>query len=163
MYDHNNNIFKRFYANCKFPCNCNLPIFVTVQLYNLRKIKKILISGESSNVIGKSVPKAKKLKEVFIYCGIPEKDIILEDKSRSTVESAYYSKSLIDSLNIDSEFLLVTSAFYIPSSMGCFASGGISVKAYPVDYYSQDEILTLDYILLPSDGTFLIGLSLFMK
>ena len=75
----------------------------TVQLYKLGKIKKILISGGSSVVIGKSIPEARQLKEVFLYCGVSERDIILEDRSRNTTESSHYSRKLIDSLNLGRE------------------------------------------------------------
>jgi uncharacterized SAM-binding protein YcdF (DUF218 family) len=125
----------------------------TVQLYKLGKIKKILISGGSSVVIGKSVPEAWQLKKVFLYCGVLEKDIIIEDRSRNTTESSYYSKNLIDSLNLGNEFLLITSAFHIPRSVSCFEKAGLNVKAYPVDYYSNDKGPNLLALLRPSENS----------
>lgn len=123
----------------------------TVQLYKAGKIKRILISGGSGAVIGEKIPEAGELKKVFIYCGVPQASIILEDRSRNTAESARYSKKLTDSLDLGKEFLLITSAFHIPRSMGCFKKAGLNVKAYPVDFYSQDRNLNPAALLLPSE------------
>lgn len=125
----------------------------TVQLYKLGKIKKILISGGSSAVIGKSIPEARQLKKVFLYCGVSEIDIILEDRSRNTTESSYYSRKLIDSLNLGQEFLLITSAFHIPRSVGCFEKAGLNVQAYPVDFYAHDRSYNLLALLRPSESS----------
>lgn len=123
----------------------------TVQLYKLGKIKKILISGGSSVFFGKSIPEARQLKKVFLYCGVSEGDIILEDRSRNTTESSHYSRKLIDSLNLGKDFLLITSAFHIPRSVGCFEKAGLNVQAYPVDFYSRDRDLDIQTKLLPSE------------
>ncbi|MDP2336726.1 MAG: YdcF family protein [Bacteroidota bacterium] len=124
----------------------------TVQLYKAGKIRRILISGGSGALVGEKIAEAGQLRKVFMYCGVPDTSIILEDRSRNTAESARYSKKLIDSLKLSGEFLLVTSAFHIPRSMGCFTKAGIEVKAYPVDFYSQDRDLDLETILLPSEN-----------
>lgn len=125
----------------------------TVQLYKSGKIKRILISGGSSTVLAKTIPEAGQLKKVFMYCGVPEKDILIENSSRNTNESAWYSKRLIDSLNInnDEELLLITSAFHIPRSLGCFSKAGVNVKSYSVDFYSRDRDFELEGLLLPSE------------
>lgn len=127
----------------------------TVQLYKAGKISKIIISGGSGRLIGKDIPEADQLKKVFLYCGVQESDIILENQSRNTHESAQYSKKLLDSLNLDNEFLLITSAFHMKRSMGCFSKAGLHIKSYPVDYYTADRRNTLtpdDWLILSSDA-----------
>lgn len=121
-----------------------------VQLYDARKIKRILISGGSGALIGEKISEARLLKKVFMYCGVSEKDIILEDRSRNTAESSRYTKKLTDSLKLNGEFLLITSAFHMPRSMGCFKKADMDVKAYSVDFYSNDRSFDLESILLPS-------------
>ncbi len=123
----------------------------TVQLYKAGKIKKILISGGSGSLIGERIPEAGQLKKVFIYCGVPDEAIILEDKSNNTVESARYSRKIIESIGPGKEYLLITSAFHIPRAMGCFEKAGLNVRAYPVDYYSNDRNFKLGTLLLPSE------------
>lgn len=124
----------------------------TVQLYKAGKIQSILISGGSGSLTGHDIPEADQLKKVFLYCGVPEKDIVLENKSRNTHESAVYCKNLIDQRRIKSKFLLITSAFHMKRSEGCFRKAGISTKIYPVDYYTKDRQKTWspDSWLIPS-------------
>ncbi|MDP3467548.1 MAG: YdcF family protein [Daejeonella sp.] len=124
----------------------------TVQLYKSGKIQRILISGGSGAVLGVKIAEAGELRKVFLYCGVPDSSIILEEKSRNTTESARFSKKVIDSLKLGKDFLLVTSSFHIPRSIGCFTKAGISVIAYPVDFYSRDRNLDLETILLPSES-----------
>lgn len=122
----------------------------TVQLYNAGKIKKILISGGSGVIIGEKIPEADQLKKVFMYCGVPEEAIILENKSNNTAENARFSKKVIDSLHFANKFLLVTSAFHIPRAKGCFKKAGVNVDTYPVDFYSNTRSPGPDS-LIPSE------------
>lgn len=111
----------------------------TIQLYKLGKIKKILISGGSGLLIGEKVSEAGDLRKAFIYCGVPEKDILIEDKSRNTRESAVFSKHVVDSLGIKGSYLLITSAFHMRRSEGCFSKAGFKVAEYPVDFNANDN------------------------
>lgn len=124
----------------------------TIQLYKAGKVKNILISGGSGSLTGRDIPEADQLKKVFLYCGVSEKDILLENKSRNTRESALYSRKLIDSLGIKQNLLLVTSAFHMKRSQGCFSKAGLSTAIYPVDYYTKDRqrSLTPDNLFIPS-------------
>ena len=124
----------------------------TVQLYKAGKVNKILISGGSGSITGKDVPEADQLKKVFVYCGVPETDILLENESRNTYESAQLCSKLIHRLNMNEKFLLITSAFHMRRSKDCFRKAGLSTAIYPVDYYTRDRknTLTPDNWLIPS-------------
>lgn len=123
----------------------------TIQLYKMGKIKKILISGGSGVLVGKKVSEAGDLKRTFLYCGVSEQDILIEDKSRNTHESSVFSKHLVDSLGIKGSFLLITSAFHMRRSEGCFTKAGFKVDSFPVDFYSNDNNPSL-IDLIPSEG-----------
>lgn len=123
----------------------------TVELYKAGKIRNILISGGSSAILSKQIPEAQKLRKVFLYSGVPDSAIFLEDKSRNTVESARYTKKISDSLHLGSKYLLITSAFHMPRSMGCFKKAGIDAESYAVDYYTGDPGYTLGEMLIPSE------------
>ncbi len=122
----------------------------TVQLYKLGKVKKILISGGSSALSGERIAEADQLRLVFRFCGIPDADILLENQSRNTKESSRYTKSLIDSRGINGDFLLVTSAFHIPRSIGCFEKAGLKVEPYAVDFYSNDGDVQFEDFIVPT-------------
>lgn len=123
----------------------------TVQLYKLGKVKKILISGGSGALSGEKIAEANQLRLVFLFCGVPDSDIILENQSRNTKESSRFTKSLIDSLGINGEILLVTSAFHMPRSIGCFEKAGLKVDAYPVGFYSIDGEVDFEDLIIPSE------------
>ncbi len=123
----------------------------TVQLYKMGKVKKILISGGSGLLVGNKVTEAGDLKKAFLYCGVPEKDILIEDKSRNTHESSVFSKQLIDSLGIKGSFLLITSAFHMRRSESCFAKAGFKADPFPVDFGANDNTPTL-IDLIPSES-----------
>lgn len=123
----------------------------TVELYKAGKIRNILISGGSSAILSKEIPEAQKLRRAFLYCGVPDSVIFLEDKSRNTIESARYSKRITDSLKLGSKYLLITSAFHMPRSMACFKNVGMSPTPYAVDYYTGDPGFTPGEMLIPSE------------
>jgi len=126
----------------------------TVQLYKLGKVKKIIITGGSSSVIGTSPIEALQLKKAFLYCGVPEQDMIIEDKARNTHENALFTKQLCDSLGLHGKFLLITSAFHMRRSEACFKKVGMQVYNYPVDLYTRDTKLTPNYLFIPLESAF---------
>ncbi|EAR62952.1 YdcF family protein [Neptuniibacter caesariensis] len=62
--------------------------------------------------------------------------LIIERDSRNTYQNALYTRELINELGADSQgsWLLITSAFHMPRSVGVFRKAGIDVVPYPVDY-----------------------------
>lgn len=124
-----------------------------VQLYKLGKIKTILISGGSGTIVGTaSQPEADQLKSVFLYCGVAEKDIIIENKSRNTRENALFTKHTMDSLDVKGKYLLITSAFHMRRAEGCFQKAGLHPDTFPVDFYTINRRFTPDHILIPAES-----------
>jgi uncharacterized SAM-binding protein YcdF (DUF218 family) len=58
---------------------------------------------------------------------------MLEDQSRTTAENAAFSRRLVMP-KPGERWLLVTSAYHMPRSIGAFRTAGFPVEAYPVDY-----------------------------
>jgi uncharacterized SAM-binding protein YcdF (DUF218 family) len=122
----------------------------TIQLYKLGKIKKIIISGGSGLLMGDSISEAEDLAKVFLLCGVPEQDLILEKKSINTRENALLTKKLIDQKNLKGNYLLITSAFHMRRSKLCFDKVGLKTDVFPVDFYSEQRRFSPD-ILLPNE------------
>lgn len=61
------------------------------QLYELGKIKKILVTGGTGNIINTTYREADNLYEFLILCGVNPEDILLENNARNTYENAKYS------------------------------------------------------------------------
>ena len=67
--------------------------------------------------------------------GIPEAQIVIEDTSRNTTENARLSKAIADP-EPGETWVLITSAWHMPRSVGIFCREGWPVVPYPVDYRS---------------------------
>jgi uncharacterized SAM-binding protein YcdF (DUF218 family) len=127
-----------------------------IQLYKLGKLKKILITGGTGKVTGEKISEARELRKVFLMCGVPDSVLILETESRNTRENAIFSKQVIDSLNLTGNKLLITSAFHMPRSKGCFDKVGIKADIFPTDFNGMSEIVwTPDIWLIPSEKAFM--------
>jgi uncharacterized SAM-binding protein YcdF (DUF218 family) len=81
--------------------------------------------------------------DLLIELGVDLKRQRLETGSRTTAENA---KFVADQATGEGSWLLVTSAFHMPRSIGSFRKAGIDVTAVPTDWMVDDDrpILTLN-------------------
>lgn len=122
----------------------------TVQLYKLGLIKKILISGGSGRILGESEPEANKFMKAMVMMGVREADIVLENETRNTAESAIQVKQMIEGSGIsDKQCLLITSAFHMRRSLASYRKQGIVPDVFPTDFYSHKRTFYLDSLLVP--------------
>lgn len=110
----------------------------TVQLYHQGIIKKILISG-GNGTFRNQPPETKFLSEEMIKNGVNASDIILEGKSRNTYENAIFCKKILDSLQLKSPHVLITSAVHMPRSIRLYQRAGMLIQPYPCNYFEFDE------------------------
>lgn len=94
---------------------------------------RLVYSGGSGLVRNQNQREADVAKPLFESMGIPPERVIYERDSRNTWENAVYSKKLADPKPGET-WLLVTSAWHMPRSVGCFRKAGWTVLPYPVDY-----------------------------
>jgi uncharacterized SAM-binding protein YcdF (DUF218 family) len=97
---------------------------------------RIIYSGGSGALVydeGSEAPLALALLESL---GLARERIVLEDRSRNTVENALFSKAIAQPKPGD-RWLLVTSAYHMPRAMGAFHKAGFPVEAYPVDWRTR--------------------------
>ncbi|WP_424630982.1 YdcF family protein [Bradyrhizobium sp. SYSU BS000235] len=97
---------------------------------------RIVFTGGSGNLIARLVPEAPIVGQLLEDFGVAKDRIILESKSRTTAENAEFTKQLV-SPKPGERWLLITSAFHMPRSIGSFRKVGFDVEAYPVDWRSQ--------------------------
>lgn len=96
-----------------------------------RALFKIIISG--SSLFNPQINQAQQVKEFLIQRGVSGKSIILEDKSRTTYESAKNVKELLN----DKPFFLITSAYHMKRSMNIFQKAGTSPIPAPADFKAE--------------------------
>ena len=97
---------------------------------------RIVFSGGSANLIETPVPEAPVAGDLLEDFGTPRSRIVLESESRTTAENATFTRALV-SPKPGERWLLVTSAFHMPRSIGAFRKAGFDVEAYPVDWRTR--------------------------
>jgi len=103
---------------------------------------KLVFTGGSGKLLSQDIKEADVLEPLLDVLGVDTERMIYENKSRNTYENATLSKALIKP-GRDENWILITSAFHMPRSMGVFRKAGWNVIPYPVDYsYAIDEPLS---------------------
>lgn len=94
---------------------------------------RIIFTGGSSNLISNDAREADYAGALFESLGVATARLTMERRSRNTEENAEFSKALAMPKSGE-RWLLVTSAYHMPRSVGLFRKAGFSVEAYPVDW-----------------------------
>ncbi len=94
--------------------------------------KLILVGGEGE-LFPTGYSEARATLKFVVDQGIAPARILLEEKSRTTHESAVYAKELLRPAPRQA-WVLVTSAYHMPRSVGAFTAAGWQVIPYPVDF-----------------------------
>jgi uncharacterized SAM-binding protein YcdF (DUF218 family) len=97
---------------------------------------KIVFSGGNGSLIGREGTEAEAALRLFESLGVPAARIILEGRSRNTIENALFSKEIARP-RPGERWLLVTSAYHMPRAIGVFRKAGFPVEAYPVDWRTR--------------------------
>lgn len=121
----------------------------TLQLYKLGKIRKVLISGGSGRLLDIGEREADDLASLLNLMGIPPEDILIENASRNTHESAVAVANLLDSLSRPSDCLLITSASHMRRSMATFNRAGWPCTPFAVDFHGHIRKYTVDVLFIP--------------
>lgn len=94
---------------------------------------RLAITGGIGDIDQAGEPEAVAAERFFLDFGIAKERLILESDSRNTEENAQLTKALV-SPKPGETWLLVTSAFHMPRSIGVFRTAGFEVVPWPVDY-----------------------------
>jgi uncharacterized SAM-binding protein YcdF (DUF218 family) len=97
---------------------------------------RIVFSGGSGQLIFQGATESDLARRMFESFGIAKERITLEGRSRDTSENARFSKELV-APKPGERWLLVTSAYHMPRSIGVFRREGFPVEAYPVDWRTR--------------------------
>jgi uncharacterized SAM-binding protein YcdF (DUF218 family) len=107
---------------------------------------RILISGGTGDLGDNGDGDAVAGVRFFTDMGIDPARLIIEPNSRNTAENAAFSKPLADP-QPGQTWLLVTSAFHMPRSVGLFRKAGFPVVPWPTDYRTPGrDHFALDFV-----------------
>lgn len=125
-----------------------------VKLYNSGKVSRILISSGNGNLIHDDFEEADWAKTQLLDFKVPDSAILIENKSRNTLENAAFSKRIIEKNHLKPPYILVTSAFHMRRSLGIFKKENIDVVALPCNYMDAKANISINQLV--PDG-FVIG------
>jgi uncharacterized SAM-binding protein YcdF (DUF218 family) len=95
----------------------------------------VFTGGQGALIPGTDTTEADVARELFLSLGIPPEQLTLENQSRTTYENAVMTKALVQP-QPGQTWILVTSAYHMPRSVGAFRAAGWPVLPWPVGYKS---------------------------
>lgn len=111
-------------------------LFAMLDLARRYPNAKIVFTGGSNNLVGSKRGEAPVAGQLLEEYGLAKDRVLLEQESRTTEENAEFTRRLAQPVP-GQRWLLVTSAFHMPRSIGLFRAVGFEVEAYPVDFRSR--------------------------
>ncbi len=99
---------------------------------------KVVVTGGSGALVLDGVGDAETAPPMFEGLGIGRDRLILENESRDTYENAVFTHRMVQPKPGET-WLLVTSAFHMPRSVGLFAKAGFPVTPWPTDYRTTGQ------------------------
>ena len=112
---------------------------IVVELTRRHPDARIIFSGGEASLVYRDGVEAEHAARFLERMGVPRSRIVLEDRSRNTVENAVFSKALAQP-KPGENWLLVTSAYHMPRSIGVFRKAGFSVEPFPVDWRTAGPV-----------------------
>jgi uncharacterized SAM-binding protein YcdF (DUF218 family) len=112
---------------------------------------RILFTGGSANLLSNDAKEADYAGALFESLGVAKARLTMERRSRNTQENVEFSKAMVAPKSGD-RWLLVTSAFHMPRSVGLFRKAGFAVEPYPVDWRVGGSSDLLAFFPVADDG-----------
>jgi uncharacterized SAM-binding protein YcdF (DUF218 family) len=110
-------------------------IVTTVRLQKMLNIPVIVSGGK---VYGFRAAEAPVLKRFLTDLGVPGHMVIVEDKSRDTIENARYAREICEQRGFVRP-ILVSSAYHLKRSVLSFTKAGLAVLPFPAGFKSWEN------------------------
>ena len=112
---------------------------------------RVLFTGGSGSLVSNDAREADYAASLFESLGIARSRLLMERRSRNTQENAEFSRTLAAPKDGE-QWLLVTSAYHMPRSIGLFRKAGFDVEAYPVDWRVGGREDFLKFVVVSQEG-----------
>ena len=96
------------------------------------------------------ISEAEVTERYLVDLGVPPDKILLETKSRDTIENAKYTKIICDRIGFQNP-VLVTSSYHLKRALLSFRKVGMRVFPFPVGIGSADPVEFVWTDVLPTD------------
>ncbi len=109
----------------------------TLRLARRYPTAKVIFTGGPASLILNQKSAGRAIGAAMRDLGLDASRVVLETASFNTWQNATMTRALVKP-RPGQRFLLVTSAWHMPRSMGVFRKAGFEVDAWPVDYRTAD-------------------------
>lgn len=96
----------------------------------------VIVSG--GKVFKYKDAEAPIIKRFLVDLGVPDKKVIIEDRSRDTIENAMFTKEIMERHRFKKP-LLVTSALHMKRSVLSFKKAGMNVMPFPAGFRTWEN------------------------
>lgn len=104
-----------------------------LQLYHKLRVPVIVSGGQVFTTTG---PEAEIARKILLGVGVPAGKILVENRSKNTVENARFVKKILEKYKFHNP-ILITSAFHMERSIRAFTKVDLKVVPYPSDYHTN--------------------------
>jgi uncharacterized SAM-binding protein YcdF (DUF218 family) len=120
-------------------------LFQTLNLYRTGKIQKIVLSSGNADLFT-DLPKEADLAAAYLReIGVPDSDVLIENRSRNTKENLQFSKLYLAK---NEPVLVITSAWHIPRVKLIAKSIGLNnFTYYPSNSWQKGHLSWNDYVV----------------
>ncbi|MDN3549105.1 YdcF family protein [Mucilaginibacter aquaedulcis] len=123
-----------------------------VLLQKTGRVKNVLITSGNGNLMPSAFREGTWAGYQLKAAQIPDSCILIEDKSRNTLENASFTKALLQKKGQQGPYLLVTSAFHMRRSIRIFKKVGLDIIPYPCNYIAGTNGIGLDELIPSADA-----------
>ncbi|WNJ98632.1 YdcF family protein [Thalassospiraceae bacterium LMO-JJ14] len=114
-------------------------ITVSAALAQTHPNARLIYSGGAATLTNRDIREADYVAGLYEALGVPKSRLELEREARNTWENAKFTMEMA-APKTGETWILVTSAFHIPRSVGAFRRVGWEMIPYPVDFNADPDI-----------------------
>lgn len=122
-----------------------------IELWREKKAPFLVLSGGTYPGEIKA-PEAFAMRDFAVnFARVPADSVLIDPKSANTEENARFTAALFDSLGLEKNIILVTSASHMPRAERLFRAQKFTLTAYKTDFTSNSvREQHFPYVLIPS-------------
>lgn len=132
-----------------------------IKVLAIGKATHLLITGGNGGLIPNQFSEGNWVKTQLDSLKVPDSSVLIESRSRNTIENAEFSKPMLQKAGLKPPYMLITSDFHMRRALMIFQKQGYNVIPYPCNYMAgHNETGATDFI---PDGASIGGWEFYLK
>jgi uncharacterized SAM-binding protein YcdF (DUF218 family) len=118
-----------------------------VKLFEMGKVSHVLISSGNGNLFPGGFKEADWVKTQLNDMRLPDSTVLIEDRSRNTIENARFSNAMLKKSHLAGPYLLVTSAFHMRRAAMIFKKEGVNFTPFSCNFIRSGKLSFDDFFI----------------